>query len=103
VRFRGPTVVFSAEDRQALADELAARAEQSGCSELQLDLRHIVFVNVATLRLLLRLRPRLRSAGRRLRLCHARPEVAEAFRATRLDRLLEIDPGAGTGRVSTCG
>lgn len=99
VHFRGPTVVFSAEDRRALADELATLAERSGLSELHLDLRHIVFVNIATLRLLLRLRARLQSAGRQLRLCHVRTEVAEAFAATRFDRLFDIDLGAGAEPV----
>jgi anti-anti-sigma factor len=103
VHFRGPTVVFSAEDRRALADELAALAERSGRPELHLDLRHIVFVNVATLQLLLRLRARLRSVGRRLRLCHVRPEVAEAFAATRLDRLFGIDAGAGAEPIRSRG
>ena len=91
VRFRGPTVVFGAEDRRALAEELAALAEQSGRPELHLDLRDVVFVNVATLRLLLGLRARLQSAGRCLRLCRVRPEVAAALRATRLDRLFDTD------------
>jgi hypothetical protein len=80
VRFSGPTLLWGVEDPQALAVELAALPGRSG---LRLDLRHVDFVNAATLHLLRALHTRLRGAGRRLSLCHIRPEVAAALTGTR--------------------
>jgi hypothetical protein len=78
VCFSGPTLLLGVEDPQGLAAELATLAGRSG---LRLDLRHVDFVNAATLGLLRGLRVRLRATGRRLRLCHVRPDVAAALAA----------------------
>src|SRR5262249_28064003 len=77
VRFAGPTLVWSLEDPEVVADELFRLTEAAGWEVLSLDLARVEFMNAATLQMLVALRQRLGAAGRRLCLRNVRPLVAE--------------------------
>ena len=68
--------------------EAAAR----GARQIVVDLSDVTFMSSSGLRILLLLARELRQQGGDLRLCAARPHVAEVFRLTGFDQIFDLHP-----------
>ena len=92
VRFRGRHI-REEEAIRAVSRSLGRLVERDGRTRLLLDFAGIEHLASLIIAALLQLRDRTRKAGGRLALCGLRPDVAEVFRITGVDKVLNIYPG----------
>ena len=97
IRFTGTRVCLDQETVEDIRHQLLDLADTPGAPELILDFDNIEYVASLALGMLVTLHKRLAAAGRRLTVCNLRPLVREVFATTRLDRLLNLQPGRRTG------
>jgi anti-sigma B factor antagonist len=96
----GQVVVAEVLDRQVfepqvvrqLYDELLSILQKSTTKNLVLDLSRVQYISSGALNRLIDLKDNIAAVGGNLRLYGLRPEVAEIFRITQLDRQFEIAP-----------
>ena len=70
----------------------AREAMKSGTRHIVIDLSEVTFMSSSGLRILLLLARELRATGGDVRLCAARPQVAEVFRLTGFHHIFELHP-----------
>jgi anti-sigma B factor antagonist len=92
IRFRGRHI-RDEEAIRAVARSLTRLVERDGRSRLLLDFAEIEHLASLIIAVLLKLRDRTRKAGGRLILCGLRPDVAEVFAITGVDKVFDIYPG----------
>jgi len=97
IRFTGTRVCLDQETVEDIRHQLLDLADTPGAPELILDFENIEYVASLALGTLVMLHKRLAAAGRRLTVRNVRPLVREVFATTRLDRLLNLQPGRRTG------
>ena len=66
----------------------------SGAGRLLLDFSDLVYISSAGLRVVLLAAKRLQSANGRLALCSLSPQIAEVFRISGFDAILDIHPSS---------
>ncbi|MDE1902624.1 MAG: STAS domain-containing protein [Alphaproteobacteria bacterium] len=66
----------------------------SGTGRLLLDFSDLIYISSAGLRVVLLAAKRLRSANGRLALCSLNPQIAEVFRISGFDAILDIHPSS---------
>jgi anti-anti-sigma factor len=76
----------------APVQKLVRQAAAAGAREVVVDLSDVTFISSSGLRVLLLLARELRKDGGDVRLCAARPQVAEVFHLTGFDRIFELFP-----------
>jgi anti-anti-sigma factor len=76
----------------ASVQKLVRQAATTGTGEVIVDLSDVTFISSSGLRVLLLLARELRKDGGDIRLCAARPQVAEVFHLTGFDRIFELYP-----------
>lgn len=72
--------------------KLVRQAAAEGGRDVIVDLSDVTFISSSGLRVLLLLARELRQDGGNIRLCAARPQVADVFRLTGFDRIFELFP-----------
>ena len=72
--------------------ELLAVLEDGANQKLVLDFSRVHYLSSEALNRLIELKERIASAGGALRLCGLRPQLAEIFEITRLNRQFDIAP-----------
>jgi len=75
---------------EELGGELFALVENENRKNLLLNFTGVEFLSSAALNKLIILDKKVKASGGRLKMCHVRPEIAEIFAITRLDRLFDI-------------
>ena len=73
-----------------VADQLRDLFEGLGAADILLNFREVRLMTSAMLATLLRFGRRVTAAGGRLKLCGLAPDLLQAFKITRFDRLFEI-------------
>lgn len=89
VRFQDRKILDAAAIEQ-LGGELFALVEDEHRKNLLLNFTGVQFLSSAALNKLIILDKKVKSNGGRLKMCHVRPEIAEIFAITRLDKLFDI-------------
>jgi len=82
-------------DLTAVANQVLVSVDNLDVEKFCLDLRNVRLVSPVTWEVLLRLQRRLLTRGKRLCLCHARPEVSEVLEITKLNRVFDLQPAVG--------
>lgn len=75
---------------EELGGELFSLVENDNRHNLLLNFTGVEFLSSAALNKLIILDKKVKSNGGRLKMCHLRPEIAEIFTITRLDKLFDI-------------
>lgn len=94
----GPQIV--AEVKEELYGLAARLAEAPGPRHAVLDLGAVRQVNSAAIGILINFQKRVRDAGGALKVCQADPHVAEVFRLTKMDQVLDIHPSRSAAIAS---
>jgi anti-sigma B factor antagonist len=89
VRFRDRKIL-DATAIEELGGELFALVENDNRKNLLLNFTGVEFLSSAALNKLIILDKKIKAHGGRLKMCHLRPEIAEIFSITRLDKLFDI-------------
>jgi anti-sigma B factor antagonist len=89
VRFNERKILDAAAIEE-LGEELFALVEEDNRKKLLLNFTGVEFLSSAALNKLIILDKKVKANGGRLKLCQVRPEIAEIFAITRLDRLFDI-------------
>jgi anti-anti-sigma factor len=91
----GDTVLVNDNNLFAVAKELLGVVDDLDGDRFFLDLRDVRLVSPATWEVLLQLRRRLLTRGKRLCLCHVGPEVSEVLETTKVNRVFDIQLAVG--------
>jgi anti-sigma B factor antagonist len=83
---------------EELGEELFALVESEKRKSLLLNFTGVEFLSSAALNKLIILDKKVKANGGRLKMCEVRPEIAEIFAITRLDRLFDIRDDERTAR-----
>lgn len=89
VRFTDRKILDAAAIEE-LGGELFALVENDNRKNLLLNFTGVEFLSSAALNKLIILDKKIKANGGRLKMCHLRPEIAEIFAITRLDKLFDI-------------
>ena len=83
---------------EELGEELFSLVETENRKQLLLNFTGVEFLSSAALNKLIILDKKVKAYGGRLKMCQVRPEIAEIFAITRLDRLFDIRDDEKTAR-----
>ena len=89
VRFNDQRIL-DANTIEELGGELFGLVEDDNLQRLLLDFTSVEFLSSAALNKLIILDKKVKASGGKLKLCSLRPEIAEIFAITRLDKLFDI-------------
>jgi anti-sigma B factor antagonist len=93
--------VLDEHNSRTLGNEFSALDEELVCSPLKLDLQGIRYVTSTALGALVAFNRRVRLAGGTLALSNVGPFVREVLALTRLDLVLNVQPGTAEAAAAT--
>jgi anti-anti-sigma factor len=92
VNFLETVSMFENEKVKGVSDELIDLVESKKYAKILLNLSNAHFVSSAMLAHLVKLHRKLQEAKGKLRLCHLRPVIVDAFKVSNFDKIFEIFP-----------
>jgi anti-anti-sigma factor len=84
------TVLMSEDVIEQVEEQLNALVDHAGTKNLLISFRDVRYMSSGVLGILIKLVRKVTKDGGHLRLCGLNPTLMEAFRATGMDRLIEI-------------
>jgi len=80
-----------------IREQVVQLAEETGQWNLLLDFANVKFLSSAALGALLQLNQKVEAQGGRLSLCHLERPIAEVFRATHVDQIIDVRTADAAG------
>lgn len=83
-----------------IGDELVGLVDSDIRPRIVISFRHVEHLSSSALGTLLNINTKVRAKEGQLRLCDIRPEIAQIFEITKLNRILKIEKDVTTARAS---